>query len=720
MILVTGEVQTVVKQARTSQYVVFNLTPPDAVVELNGELLKTEGGVASKMVKFGTYSYRVQAPDYLLEAGSVTVDDPDNKKIVNVSLKPNFAKVSISVDNNAEIWINGEKKGIGSWTGNLGAGTYELEAKKEGHRSTLMTKDIEVTPDPQIVSLQAPIPIFGEADINSSPGMADIFLDGKNVGKTPQLISKLLIGDHQIRFVREGYEDYVSTITISENETFNIHAQLKERAASFVENSKTNTLYYEGNIGNNVWRVGIVDTEDIIKMMPEYSKAQKDIDALQAQYEADLKSMQDELQKKAEAFDKEQATLPDNIKQRRQTELQEMYTKIQQTYQDNQQALQKAAQEKMQAITAKVLDAIRIVGDRGKFIRISETNAGTPYLNKSYLIDVTSLVKKEMKLISIASVDLDKKNVLNGKLGYINTQEIIQAMPEYNKVKKEVDALQNQYDSELKSMQDELQKKSEVFEKEQVRLPENIKQRRQAELQDMYTKIQQLYQDNQQALQKASQEKMQTLSAKVLDATQTIGDNDGYAIIYDMNAGIPFMNESYMIDVTSFVMKRLKIPTKTDGIPTKKNLLTAKWGHVDTQQIIQAMPEYNRAKTEIDALQQQYEADLKSMQDELQKKAESFDKEQAMLPENVKQSRQSELQDQYTRIQQSYQDNQQALQNASQEKMQAITAKVLDAIKAVGQEGGYIIIDESKSGIPYISPGLSVDVTSLVKLKMGL
>ena len=86
-----------------------------------------------------------------------------------------------------------------------------------------------------------------------------------------------------------------------------------------------------------------------------------------------------------------------------------------------------------------------------------------------------------------------------------------------------------------------------------------------------------------------------------------------------------------------------------------------KFGHVDTQQIIQAMPEYNKAKTEIDALQAQYEADLKSMQDELQKKAEAFDKEQATLPDNIKQRRQTELQDMYTKIQQSYQDNQQAL-----------------------------------------------------------
>ena len=145
-----------------------------------------------------------------------------------------------------------------------------------------------------------------------------------------------------------------------------------------------------------------------------------------------------------------------------------------------------------------------------------------------------------------------------------------------------------------------------------------------------------------------------------------------------------------------------------------------KFGHVDTQEIIQAMPEYNKAKTEIDALQQQYEADLKSMQDELQKKAEAFDKEQATLPDNIKQRRQTELQDMYTKIQQSYQDNQQARQKASSEKMQAITTKVLEAIKAVGQAGEFVMINEINAGIPYISTTLSTDVTAQVKTKLGL
>jgi outer membrane protein len=74
----------------------------------------------------------------------------------------------------------------------------------------------------------------------------------------------------------------------------------------------------------------------------------------------------------------------------------------------------------------------------------------------------------------------------------------------------------------------------------------------------------------------------------------------------------------------------------------------------------------------------------------------------------------------YQKIQQSYQDNQQALAKEQSERMQAITTKVLDAIKQVGQSGGYVYIMDLTGGIPYISTTLSTDVTSQVKAKLGL
>ena len=145
-----------------------------------------------------------------------------------------------------------------------------------------------------------------------------------------------------------------------------------------------------------------------------------------------------------------------------------------------------------------------------------------------------------------------------------------------------------------------------------------------------------------------------------------------------------------------------------------------KFGHVNSQEIIQVMPEFTKARADIEALTKQYEADLKQMQEELQKKSEAYEKEQATLPANIKQRRETELQEIYQKIQQSYQDNQQALAKEQNEKMQAITTKVLDAIKAVGQAGNYVYIMDLAAGIPYISTTLSTDVTADVKAKLGL
>ena len=150
------------------------------------------------------------------------------------------------------------------------------------------------------------------------------------------------------------------------------------------------------------------------------------------------------------------------------------------------------------------------------------------------------------------------------------------------------------------------------------------------------------------------------------------------------------------------------------------SIFAQKFGHFDSSAIIQLMPEYTTAQTEIQQLQAQYENDLKRMQDELKKKSEEYEKEKANLLDNVRQRRETELQDLYNRIQQSYQDNQKSLQETSQQKMQAISDKMLGVIKQIGTEGGYFYIMDVSAGIPYISTTLSTDVTADIKQKLGL
>lgn len=150
------------------------------------------------------------------------------------------------------------------------------------------------------------------------------------------------------------------------------------------------------------------------------------------------------------------------------------------------------------------------------------------------------------------------------------------------------------------------------------------------------------------------------------------------------------------------------------------SMMAQKFGHFNSTEIVSSMPEYTAAQSELENLAKQYEDDLKRMQEELQKKGEDFEREQAGLLDNVRQRRQQELQDLYQRMQQSVQDNQQAFQKAQAEKMQAISDKVMAAVKKVGDAGGYVYIMDVTMGIPYISSSLSTDVTPDIKRALGL
>jgi outer membrane protein len=151
------------------------------------------------------------------------------------------------------------------------------------------------------------------------------------------------------------------------------------------------------------------------------------------------------------------------------------------------------------------------------------------------------------------------------------------------------------------------------------------------------------------------------------------------------------------------------------------SLNAQKFAHFNSADIIPNMKEYVTATEEIQAMAKQYEDDMKLMQEELQKKGDEYQKEQANLLENVRQRREQELQDLYQRLQQSYQDNQQALEKARQEKMGAINEKVMAAVKKVGEAGGYVyVVDISTGAIPFVNSQLSTDVSDQIKKEVGI
>ena len=151
------------------------------------------------------------------------------------------------------------------------------------------------------------------------------------------------------------------------------------------------------------------------------------------------------------------------------------------------------------------------------------------------------------------------------------------------------------------------------------------------------------------------------------------------------------------------------------------SVFAQKFGHIKTQEILTVMPEYTKAQTDIQAMEQQYRDEIKRAEEELSKKYAAYQQEQANLPKNIAERRQKELDDLMQKGMQFQQDAQQQLQQSWMEMLQPIAKKIDDAIKAVGQEGGYVyIFDLNSTNIPFVNETLSTDVTAAVKAKLGI
>ena len=153
------------------------------------------------------------------------------------------------------------------------------------------------------------------------------------------------------------------------------------------------------------------------------------------------------------------------------------------------------------------------------------------------------------------------------------------------------------------------------------------------------------------------------------------------------------------------------------------SIFAQKFAHFNSADVLPAMPEYKTASDEIQKLSTQYEEELARLQKEFQTKAEEYQKlsEAGNTAQAILQSKEQELQKMNESIQQFYQASQQDLQKQQQEKLGAIQAKVIAAIKKIGEAGGYIyIVDTTGGAIPFINETLSTNVTAQVKAELGI
>ncbi len=141
------------------------------------------------------------------------------------------------------------------------------------------------------------------------------------------------------------------------------------------------------------------------------------------------------------------------------------------------------------------------------------------------------------------------------KIALVNPQEIIEAMPEFADMQKQMTDMEEKYKKEMQVMNDEYQKKYEDFVAQQETLTENIRLKRMQELQDLEQRTQNFIQISQQDFQKMYSDLLMPIQEKVRNAINTVGGEKGYTYILDPQ--VILYTGTGSIDATPFVKAKL-------------------------------------------------------------------------------------------------------------------------------------------------------------------
>ena len=210
-------------------YLDIRTEPAGASVFVDGELVGTSPVSIPDKLRRGTVSVTAQKEMYYPEEISYSVPGDTKRHTVTVTLSPQFGTVVCRCDDpEAELWIDNQKVGTGTWTGQLSSrSSHYLEARKKGHLSRSVNFDV-VEGGTVTQTIGSPEPLYGSIEVLSEPSGAVVKVDGKQVGTTPFILNEVFIGNHRIELSKDGYELYAADFTLDHNQYLPLNYTLKK------------------------------------------------------------------------------------------------------------------------------------------------------------------------------------------------------------------------------------------------------------------------------------------------------------------------------------------------------------------------------------------------------------------------------------------------------------------------------------------------------------
>jgi len=145
-----------------------------------------------------------------------------------------------------------------------------------------------------------------------------------------------------------------------------------------------------------------------------------------------------------------------------------------------------------------------------------------------------------------------------------------------------------------------------------------------------------------------------------------------------------------------------------------------KLAHINIQELILSMPEYDSAQVKLQRVEQELTKAIEELQVELNRKNDEFQRNQGIWTDLVKQSKTEELTSMYQRLQTFQQNASESYQQESDKIMQPVVEKANKAIEAVAKEQNITYVISDNPQILLFKAIGTLDLLPAVKQHMGI
>ncbi|HSQ75178.1 MAG TPA: OmpH family outer membrane protein [Bacteroidota bacterium] len=151
--------------------------------------------------------------------------------------------------------------------------------------------------------------------------------------------------------------------------------------------------------------------------------------------------------------------------------------------------------------------------------------------------------------------------VAQTKIGHINSESIMQTLPEAIDAQKSLDALVSQWETELQKLQADWKRKFDDYDKKKLILTDQARAEQEKELRDLDQAVADFrnkkFGQNGELFQKQN-DVMKPIQNKIFKVLDEIAKEDGYDYIFDRSGEILLLYANEKKDLTAQVIQRMQ------------------------------------------------------------------------------------------------------------------------------------------------------------------